>query len=418
MTALKVRLPILLPVSSRTWPSAASLALALGLCVFGCSKKDAPKTEPMIRPVRTAVVQAGGGTESSDYSGIAQAGTESKLSFKVFGTISKINVKVGDKIKRGDTIAVLEGTDQSLQVQASDAQVSQAEAQVRNAKAQYERVKRLYENNNASQQQLDQARAAAESAEAAVRAAKKQEQLARSQASYTRLVAKSDGVIAAVNVELGENVGAGTPVAVMNSDAQTEVSVALPESRIGQVKEGDKADVRFDAIEGETFSAVVTEVGVTTGQGASTFPVVLRLEKDDPRIRSGMAATARLNFDAGQAGQPAGLYVDSRAVGEDRNGRYVFVVTPAEAGMGTVKRQQVQVGRLTSRGVEITQGLNADQVVVTAGVRLIEDGAKVRLKPAQKPDAAKAASSPGPAPSAASDDAESPAKTPAGSENQ
>jgi len=73
--------------------------------------------------------------------------------------------------------------------------------------------------------------------------------------------------------------------------------------------------------------------------------------------------------------------VPSFAVGEDGEGRFVYVVEPAPdaAGEGIVRRQAVTVGDLTTEGLEIVSGLQDGDRVVTAGVSRIEDGLRVRL---------------------------------------
>jgi multidrug efflux pump subunit AcrA (membrane-fusion protein) len=73
------------------------------------------------------------------------------------------------------------------------------------------------------------------------------------------------------------------------------------------------------------------------------------------------------------------IIVPSNAVGEDRQGRFVFVVEPAEEGFGIAHRRPVVIGDLTEQGIEILEGLNDGERVVTAGVTKLNDGQQVRL---------------------------------------
>ena len=104
-----------------------------------------------------------------------------------------------------------------------------------------------------------------------------------------------------MRAEVNENVSPGQPVEVLAAGAAPEVDFAVPEALIARVREGTRAAVVFDAIPGERFDAVVTEVGVTTTAVGTTFPVTVRLDAGAPEIRSGMAAAVDMVFEEEQA---------------------------------------------------------------------------------------------------------------------
>jgi membrane fusion protein, multidrug efflux system len=354
-----------------------TLCMAVLIFSSGCGRDD-DKTQPeRPRLVRVDRVSAQGGVERRSFVGVAQAGAESKLSFKIGGTISDLKIKVGDQIAKGALIATLEGTDYGLQVQEAKASLDQAVAQERNARAQYDRVKSLYAANNASQQDLDSARTAYESARAGVAAVRKRVELAQTRAGYTRLDAPVAGKIAKVSVEKGENVQPGAVVAVLNSGARAEVEIAVPEILIEKLKEGSRAEVTFDAIKDMRFPGTVTEVGVASGGAMTTFPVTVRLDQEDKRIRSGMAAEAIVTV--GDADSEPKLFVRPKAIGEDREGRFAFVAIPTSGGLGRVERKVVRVGEISGAGLEITSGLSEGDLLVTAGIPFLKDGQTVRM---------------------------------------
>ena len=140
--------------------------------------------------------------------------------------------------------------------------------------------------------------------------------------------------------------------------------------------------VTFDAAPGRQFAARVTEVGVSAAQGGATFPVTARLEEESNTVLPGMAAEVVFRFGA-RDGRPR-IRVPASAVLEDREGRFAFVVEPAENGLGTVHRREVTVGELGSDGLEILSGLADGDRVVTAGVTKIQDGMTVRLPDASR----------------------------------
>jgi RND family efflux transporter MFP subunit len=280
-------------------------------------------------------------------------------------------------VTKDQVLARLDPTDYELMVQEALAGLAQAEAAARNAEADYERVRGLYENNNASRRELDGARANSESSQALVQAAEKRLEQARRQLSYCTLRAPVDGTVASSDAEVNENVRAGDKLFLLTAGAETEVEVALPESVISEVALGQPVEVTFDALPGRGFEGVVTEAGATSVGTATTFPVTARLVGSDPSIRSGMAAEVGFRFGSGGSGR---MLVPAVAVGEDREGRFVFVLDRSGEGQGVVRRQAVSVGELTGGGLEVTSGLADGELIVTAGVRRLVDGEEVLVQ--------------------------------------
>lgn len=360
----------------------AALTLVAALASFACAEPE-PPPEPEPRLVRSLVVEPRGEARLRTFSGVARADVESRLSFRVAGTVEEVRVEVGDRVRRGQLLARLDPIDYELQVEQAEAAVAQTVAGERRAAADYDRVRGLYENNNASKSDLDAARAAAESAKAQREAAEKQLEQARQRVAYTRLGSPAAGAIASVEVEVNESVQAGHPIMLLSAGGETEVEVAVPEALISRIERGQPVTVTFDALPGRSFPAKVTEVGVAAVGTATTFPVTVRLDGADieegGEVRSGMTAEVAFRF----AGGEGRILVPPVSVGEDRQGRFVFVV---ESGTGSearavVHRRAVEVGELTSDGLEITSGLEPGERIATAGVRRLEEGLEVRIAP-------------------------------------
>jgi RND family efflux transporter MFP subunit len=286
-------------------------------------------------------------------------------------------VNVGDEVRAGELIAELDPEDYELQLEEAEASLARARAEARNAEANYERVRALYENHNASRQDLDAARAASESASAQVEADEKKVELARLQVGYTRLLAPMEGAIAAVDIEVNENVATGQTVVLLTGGAEIEVNVAVPEALISGIRERDPVTVTFDALPDREFPALVTEVGVAATGMATTYPVTVCLTGEESEVRPGMAAEVGFRFQG--TDERERLLVPTAAIGEDGEGRFAFVVERVDEGLGVAHRREVAVGELTSEGLEILRGLADGDLLVTAGVSRIEDGQTVKL---------------------------------------
>ena len=337
------------------------IALPALVLLSSCGEEE--RVSEVLRPVRYIRVAPAQSIREFTFSGTAQAGLESRLSFRIPGSVQEVAVVVGENVTAGELIARLDARDYQIEVQ-------NAEAQELNAKNNYNRMRQLYENNTASKNQLDQARAAAESAEAMLK-------LARQRVGYTRLAAPVSGAIAAVNVEVNENISQGQPVAILTSGSRSEVNVAIPENLITQIKVGDSVKIVFGAVANRTYAGRVTEVGVTTTGVALTFPVTVKLEEDEEDIRPGMSAEVTFRFEAPESKKR--MIVPLKAVTEDRQGQFVYLVAPEAEGFGLVRRQPVRKGDLTAEGIEILEGVAEGELLVTAGLSRISDGLRVRL---------------------------------------
>jgi RND family efflux transporter MFP subunit len=353
--------------------------IGLTVCLLWACDKQVEQKEEVIRPVRTLKVAALGGGRTRTFSGVTQAGTEAKLSFKVAGTIKALRVKGGQRVKKGQLIAELDGKDMVLQVQQAQASYAQARAQQRNAKASYERVRRLYETNNATRSSLDSARTGWESARASAAAAAKQVQLARSRLGDCKLHSPTDGAISRVAAEVNENVNPGELVVSLASEGLPEVKVTVPEVFIGKIKVEERVQVTIAALKGAgSLGATISEVGVASEAAGAAYPVIARLDAAAPGLRSGMAA--EVTFSLGARDAPSRLVVPPVAVSQDRAGkRYVFVAVPGRGSSATVKRRDVTVGELSGEGLEIKSGLEDGELLITAGVSKIRAGLRVKL---------------------------------------
>jgi len=365
--------------SIRQGSAAPAVPLMLGCLVAllassGC--REEPVVEELLRPVRTTLAAATDGERTRTFVGVTQASEESTLSFRVPGTLAELNVSVGSPVRAGQVIGALESADYELRLQEARASLAQAEASARSARSEYDRVRSLYETENASKSDLDRARGQAESSAAAQRAVAKRVEQAQKQVSYTKLAAPTDGVVSAVAVERGENVGAGQRIVVVSSGDRLQVLVAIPEALVAQIEANAPVSISLDAIAEQSFPARVTEVGVTASAG-TTYPVVATFEAPVERVRPGMAAKVAFTFRS--SGPPGRFILPAVSVGEDREGRFVFVVKPDAPGTAIVQRRAVTVGDLTSEGLEILSGIASGEHVVTAGTRRIQDGLRVRF---------------------------------------
>ena len=351
--------------------------LVTTLIVSACGKSDDP-VEERLRPVRYMTVTDASVFRDRSFSGTSKSSRESRLSFKVSGTVVNVPVQIGQRLNAGDQIAEIDPASYVLQAQQAQASLVEAQANDRRAAANYERTKGLYANDNASLNDLESARAQAESASAQVRAASKTLEIARLNVSYTKLTAGTDCSIASLDIEVNENVAAGQQVAAVSCGDAFEVTLDLPESLIGSVNATTPVTVRFGSIPGQEFSGMISEVAVALSAGSAAFPIVIKIAESHPSLRSGLAADVTFQFDS--AADKGRVVVPVTAVINDPDGTFVFVAELAEIdGEAVVRRRAVTLGELSQFGIEVIAGLNVGDRVVTAGVSVIRDGQRVLM---------------------------------------
>jgi len=372
---------------------------------WGCGETEQQITTPSIRPVKYVKLADSDQSHQHFYTGLSKARTESALSFRVGGTITKRFVEVGDRVKKGQLLATLDPTDYNINynqslasVKSSEAQIRTSEAQLESAKASYisaesnyKRFQNLYETNSVSLSDFEQAKANYEASKANYEAAKSQVVAAKAganscqsvalsaanQISYTRLTTPFAGIISAVQAEQNEAVGQGTPIMIINSDGNPKVEVGVPENMISQVRENAEVEVNFTSISNKTYKGIVTEVGYSPS--GSTYPVTIELNNGDEKIRPGMPCDVRLDFHEEKKGKQSIMRIPSSAAGSDKDGSFVYVLTPSNDNIYQAKRTNVKLGELTDAGFEVLSGLSAGQYVAAAGLNNLRDGMEVRL---------------------------------------
>lgn len=348
----------------------ALLALPL---LQACDQAPA-KVEVPIRPVKTIMVNSCDLGRQWTFAGTAEDALRSDLSFRVKGKIVSFpGDQIGRKFAKGEIIARLDPADFELELRQAKANLEQVRANYVRAKADMQRNSQLFERNVISRGELDQIEADFKSYEAQLSASAKQLDIARKQLRYTTLYAPFDGWIGSVETNIHQNVNAGQGVVAFNAGRQMKMYISVPDVLISEVREGDAVDVRFDALPGTSMQGTVQEVSVDSNV-ASTYPVKVYLDNADKLIRSGMSG--HVSFRGRSAGTTS-YYLPAVAVVSETDGsRAIWIV---DRKTSTVTKQRVAVGQLSAQGLEILDGVQSGDMVVTRGVHRLKDGLKVRF---------------------------------------
>ncbi len=354
------------------------LILVTVLLLFtSCKDKTVEKAAP-VRPVLYQEVGYLGGDNSRTFSGTARTEKVINLSFRSSGIITFFDLKIGQQVKKGDLLAKLDNVQARLSYESAISDQNSAASQMNTAKLSLERTRVLYEKGSLSLSEYESAKNSFKTAQASFESAQRKVGIEQEQIRFGFLNAPEDGIIAAVNAEIEENVSPGQNIAVLNAGTDMEISMGLPESIINRINRNMEVTINFPVVENTTFKGIVTEVSPSVDSNTATYPVRIVVTNPSDDIRSGMAAN--ITFDFGTSDTTAKqLVVPPISVGEDGEGRFVFVLNE-EADQTTVKKQYITVGDLSSEGFIVTNGLSLGDKIATAGLQTLLDGQQVRLQ--------------------------------------
>ncbi|TIQ35298.1 MAG: efflux RND transporter periplasmic adaptor subunit [Mesorhizobium sp.] len=353
----------------RRLPAAALVVVALGLA--GCSQEKAAVVQEVIRPVKVVEIGEAQSTRRLDYSGSVRARTEMNLGFRIAGKVTERLVDIGQHVNSGDVLARVDPSDYELSVKSAQASLDAAERQVETVDLARKRAEQLYAKNFAPKSQLDQAMLSYDQAVATRDAARSTLAQAQNQVHYTDLKASEDGIVTAISADIGQVVGAGTPVMTVAVDGEKEVLIAVPEMDIAGFRPGKEVKASFWSDEGLTLDGKVREVAGSADPQSRTFAVRVSLP-NDPRVLLGM--TANVEATVGSKAQLVSIPLTAMA---EKDGKHI--VWTVDRASDTVHPRPIKIANFTADGVAVADGLKQGDVVVAAGTQFMTENLKVKL---------------------------------------
>ena len=369
-------------MSSPTRVVGARFACLAAVCVFmltACGKEEPPAVE-RIRAIKTHTVEESQAGFIRRFSGVVEAADKSSISFEVPGNVREVRVNVGDRVSKGQELAVLDTRTYNLNVEAAEADLGRANVELADKRTDLDRLRRIAQQDPGaiSQGALDRAEAAYDSASKNVQFATSQLSLAKRDLAKTVLRAPFDGVVAERFVDAFNEVARGQRLFDIYMEGGMEVAISIPESEIKGIYLGLDSEIRFPTIAGSEFKGDVTEIS-SVASVANAFPVKVTILEPGKQVRPGM--TAEVTLALGGEGEAGAYMIPIMALvpGDYPDSATIFVY---DSSTSTVRKKQVS-GRVGIRKNSFiaTSGIKAGDIIAVAGVSFLEDGQKVRLMP-------------------------------------
>ena len=268
--------------------------------------------------------------------------------------ITAINVRAGDHVSKGQTLAKL---DNSVLLQ----QIEQAQAQATLAQTLYQRQQNLWDQKIGTEVQFLQA-------QTNVQTSQKQVSTLRQQADMYRIVSPISGSVDQMDLKLGQIASPGAAgIRVVNADI-LKVKADVPESYAGSVHQGDNVKILIpDA--NDSLVAKITFAAKVIDPNSRSFAIEIRLPRSG-KLRPNMTAVLKIaNYSNSRS-----IVIPEKAIQKSEAGDYVFVNID-----GIAKRKNVTEGATSGGKSEIKSGLSAGDVVITEGASGLEDGDKIKV---------------------------------------
>ena len=366
----------------------AAVLLAVGLGSYALYNNIAhkPQTAKLVPIVRTYTVGTAAATAAATYPGEVRGRYESQLAFQVAGKINARMVNVGDSVRAGQVLLALDPKDVNQSVEATAAQLASARASYKLAADNAARYSSLYAQGAVSEAVRDQYQMQLEAASAALRQAQAQANVSSNQLGYTQLVSDTDGVVTALNAEVGQVVAAGTPIATVVRSGEREVHISVPEG--ASLSVGQKAQISFWALPGVEAAGFVREIASMADPATRTYKVCVAVPDLPAAAKLGMTAKVSLapeqraavsgaakgDATATEPTSPA-FTIPAQALYQVNGKTQVWVVRDNKAQLVEVK-----VNGYSGNEVLIEQGLSRGDKVITAGLAKLVPHQEVRLE--------------------------------------
>ncbi|MCW8181306.1 efflux RND transporter periplasmic adaptor subunit, partial [Verminephrobacter eiseniae] len=291
---------------------------------------------------------------------------------EVSGRVTQLNFRDGQRVRHGQLLVQFDD-------QLPRAQIRQSQAELSIAQANHHRNQELVAQGFISQRSLEESAANLEVAQARLA-------LAQATARQLQIVAPFDGIAGIRSVSVGDYLKDGADIVNLEDLDAVYVDFRLPERLQGKVRTGQRAQVAFDALPGVRYAAVVQAISPQIDADGRAVAVRGCMDNRRLQLRPGMFARVTVGFsERGDA-----LVIPEEAIVPEAASPYVLkIVAGPQAGSRVARRTPVRLGLRAPGWVQVLDGLQVGDLVVTAGQQRIgKDDTPVQVAPQQDAGAA------------------------------
>lgn len=337
-------------------------ALLAGVPAMDGGTARAQDGAPQGMPVEAAPVEVRPMADEVLVVGSLRANESVVIRPEIAGRIAGISFEEGGTAEDGQVLVRLDDASRA-------AELAQAEANLDLARRNFSRADELYRRQNLAASTRDEALARLRVEEATV-------DLARVHLAKTVLEAPFAGLLGLRRVSPGDYVSAGDPIVALEDVDPIKVDFRVPEVFAHRLAAGQPVRMTVDAVPGETFEGMVYAIDPQVDEQGRSVLLRARVPNEGGPLRPGMFARVTLVLDA----RPNALVIPEQALIPQGTDHIVFKVVD-----GKVAPQPVTLGQRRTGLVEVTSGLSAGDMVITAGQIKVRPGQPVTVVPSGPP---------------------------------
>ncbi len=320
----------------------------------------APSRPPAVEVARVELLKL---TDDAQAVGSLRSRQGVVLKPEVSGRVTRLNFRDGDRVRKGQLLV-------QLDAQLVEAQVQQANAELSIARANHKRNQDLVAQNFISQRSVDESAANLQVAQAKL-------SLAQATAARLRIVAPFDGITGIRTVNVGDYLKDGAEIVNIEDIDAVFVDFRLPERFQTKVQRGQRASIEVDALPGRRFQAVVQAIDPAVDANGRSVGVRACIDNRQMALRPGMFARVTAVFGERENAK----VVPEEAIVPQGGRQFLYrLVDGPDQDTKIAQRIEVKVGIRRPGRVEIVDGVQPGDIVVTAGQQRIQkDGMPVRI---------------------------------------
>jgi RND family efflux transporter MFP subunit len=311
-------------------------------------------------------------------SGQVEASQTANISTRVMGYVTKINVKVGDRVSKGQLLATISNDDILAKRAQADAMIAEANAAAQNAKKDYDRFTTLYKQQSASAKELDNITLQYTSTKARLEAAKQQRNEVNAMLSYTNLTAPFAGTVTQKMMDAGSMANPGMPLLTIEQSGNYQVSAAVPESEISLIHEGANVNVSISAIN-KSISGTIAQIAQSSQNSGGQYMIKIHIPDNEKHgLFAGMYASIAIPVTQAikttNAGDQVMVPVSAVEYKDQLTGLYTI------GSNHTALLRWVRLGRTQGNLVEVLSGLAANEQFIVSAEGRLYNGVAVKIK--------------------------------------
>ncbi|MDP2937946.1 MAG: efflux RND transporter periplasmic adaptor subunit, partial [Candidatus Omnitrophota bacterium] len=321
--------------------------------------------------------------------GTVKGKTEIALKPEINGVIQKIYFREGEKIKKGDLIASLGSRDAQLRVVYTKNKFNATQATYNSVQKKLEVHKKLYEAGAIIKSKLEEVELECSSAKFQVETARSEVKLVENELNKTLLYATTDGVMGPREKEEGEFVTPQDKIGSLFEISEVFVVVGIVERDINKIKLGQKAKIYVDAHPDIIFEGKVDSIFPVVEEKSRTLTAKIKVPNPEGLLFPGMFSRAEISV---VELKNAFIIPTTCLITSGKKVTLVPVIpvetieeNEPEAQTGVIKLRPVSLGYLTSDYVQITKGLNANDLVVLEAQGELKDNSPVKIVAVEEP---------------------------------